>query len=133
MEGTFGLLQDVFNYELACAERYRRFVSLVMVTAGSPDGGARHVLADKIRSSDLLAEKNSHLVILMSETDGNGAQIAINRYKTQASTQPLCFSLVTFPHDTGNADDLMEAGERRLRQASEQGPGAIVGADASHS
>ncbi len=84
------------------------------------------MLADRIRSSDLLAEKNSHLVVLMSETDGSGAQIAIDRYKNRADEHDLCFSLVTFPQDSGTADDLMEVGERRLREAQERGGGTVI-------
>lgn len=129
MEGTFGLLQDVLNYELACAERYRRFVSVVMITDADTKEPVRRLLADRIRSSDLLAEKNSHLVVLMSETDGKGAQIAIDRYKTRTADHKLCFSLVTFPQDSGNAEDLMEAAERRLREAQERGGGAVIAAD----
>lgn len=126
MEGTYGLLQDVLSYELSCAERYRRFVSLVMVTGTSPDGSVRRVLGDKIRNSDLLAEKNSHLVILMSETDQNGAQIAIDRFRGFGEETQLWFSLVTYPQDSGGAETLVQAGERRLRRAKDGSPGEVV-------
>ena len=126
VEGTYGLFQDVLTYELSCAERYRRFVSLVMVKGRAADGPVRRALADRIRSSDLLAEKNSHLVILMSETDRVGAQIAIERYRQFGADSPLWFSLVTFPQDTGNADSLVRTGERRLQRASESAPGEII-------
>jgi hypothetical protein len=126
VEGTYGLLQDVLDYELSCAERYRRFVSLVMVTGTAADGSVRRVLADKIRSSDLLAEKNSHLVILMSETDRTGAQVAIDRYRKFGASSELWFSLVTFPQDSGDAETLVQAAERRLRQAISGSPGEVV-------
>ena len=127
MIGTYGLFQDVLSYELCCAERYRRFVSLVMVTGSSTDGSVRRALADKIRSSDLLAEKNSHLVILMSETDQNGAQIAIDRYRSYGSNNDLWFSVVTFPQDSGSAESLVEMAERRLQRAVVDGaPGEVV-------
>ncbi len=126
MEGTYGLLQDVLSYELSCAERYRRFVSLVMVTGAAPDGSVRRILGDKIRNSDLLAEKNSHLVILMSETDQNGAHIAIDRYKQFGKDDGLWFSLVTYPQDSGSAESLVQAGERRLNRAKSGEPGEVV-------
>jgi len=126
VEGTFGLLQDVLHYELTCAERYRRFVSIVMVSYGQGDTPVRKVIAEKVRESDLLAEKNSHLIILMSETDSAGATTAIHRYKTQTGEGDLRFSLVTFPNDSGTADSLMEAGERRLSAARADQPGAVV-------
>jgi hypothetical protein len=118
VEGTYGLFQDVLSYELSCAERYRRFVSLVMVTGPAKDGPVRRVLADKIRNSDLIAEKNSHLVILMSETDGSGAQVAINRFLQFGGENRLWFSLVTFPQDTGTAESLVRLGEQRLQRSS---------------
>jgi hypothetical protein len=126
VEGTYGLLQDVLNYELSCAERYRRFVSLVMVSGPSSEGSIRRALADKIRSSDLLAEKNSYLVILMSETDQNGAQIAIDRYRNYGANSELRFSVVTYPQDSGNAETLVQAAERRLRRAADGVPGEVV-------
>ena len=128
MEGTYGLLRDVLSYELSCAERYRRFVSLVMVTGTTTEGSARRILGDRIRNSDLLAEKNSHLVILMSETDQNGAKIAIDRYKEFGAENDLRFSLVTFPHDSGGAETLVKAGERRLERARGGSPGEVVSA-----
>jgi len=123
--GTYGLFQDVLDYELSCAERYRRFISLVMVR-GESSASVRRLLAERIRSSDLLAEKNSHLVILMSETDGIGASIAIDRYKDFCTDHPLWFSLVTFPQDSGTAAELVQAGERRLDSASKSDPGAVI-------
>jgi hypothetical protein len=124
--GTYGLFQDVLDYELVCAERYRRFVSLVMVKGSDSSQPVRRVLSERIRSSDLLAEKNANLVILMSETDSDGAAIAINRYREFCGDQPLWFSLVTFPQDTGSAAEFVKAGERRLMQAAENEPGAVV-------
>ncbi len=130
MEGTLDLLRDVLQYELACAERYRRFVSLVMAAEGSEGTQLQHVLADKVRDSDLLVEKDSLFLILMSETDRNGARNAISRYIDQdGEVHDFRFSLVTFPNDSGSAEVLMEAAERRLQKATEEGPGAIVSGD----
>ena len=130
MDGTIDLLQEVLQYELACAERYRRFVSLVMVKEGEKGVQLEHVLADKVRDSDLLAEKNSSFLILMSETDRNGARSAISRYvDLDGEVHDFRFALVTYPNDSGSAEDLMEAAERRLMKASEEGPGAIVSGD----
>jgi hypothetical protein len=126
VEGTYGLLQDVLSYELSCAERYRRFVSLVMVSGTAPDGSVRRMLGDRIRNSDLLAEKNSHLVILMSETDQTGANIAIDRYRQYTPDSDLWFSLVTFPQDSGSAESLVQSGERRLERAKRGEPGDVV-------
>jgi len=124
--GNYGLLHDVLDYELVCAERYRRYVSLVMIKSTSPDSSVRRILSDRIRSSDLLAEKNSHLVVLMSETDSDGAFVAIDRYRTFCENHPLWFSLVTFPQDAGTAEEFVTAAERRLDAAIQEEPGAVV-------
>lgn len=130
VEGTSNLLQDVFQYELACAERYRRFVSLVMVTERSNGEQLVNVLTDRVRDSDLVVEKNSTFLILMSETDQNGAKTAISRFVDRdGDVHDFRFSLVTYPNDSGNARSLLEAGERRLLKASEGQAGDIVSSD----
>jgi len=130
VDGTVDLLQEVLEYELACAERYRRFVSLVMVKEGEKGAQLEHILADKVRDSDLLAEKNSNFLILMSETDRNGARSAISRFVDRdGEVHDFRFALVTYPNDSGSAEALMEAVERRLVMADEEGPGAIVSGD----
>ncbi len=127
--GTYGLFQDVLDYELSCAERYRRFVSLVMIRGASAESPVLRILADRIRNSDLLADKESHLVVLMSETDRGGATVAIERFREFCAEHPLWFSSVTFPQDAGSAADLVQAGERRLELACQDRPGAVVAAD----
>lgn len=130
MEGTSDLLEDVLQYELACAERYRRFVSLVMVTERSNGEQLVNVLSDKVRDSDLLVEKDSTFLILMSETDRNGARTAISRFiDLDGDVHDFRFSVVTYPNDSGDAELLLEAGERRLLKASEGEPGEIVSSD----
>jgi len=124
--GTYGLFQNVLDYELVCAERHRRFVSLVMIKGATEEHPLRRVLADRLRSSDLLAEKNSNLVILMSETDSDGANVAISRYREYCEQHPLWFSLVTFPQDSGTATEFVKAAERRLDVATHEEPGAVV-------
>ncbi len=130
VEGSADLLQEVLEYELACAERYRRFVSLVMVKEGDSTTQLEQILADKVRDSDLLAEKNSNFLILMSETDRKGAQSAISRFVDRdGEVHDFRFALVTYPNDSGSAETLIQAAERRLMMAVDEGPGAIVSGD----
>lgn len=131
VDGSVRLLKDILQYELACAERYRRFVSLVMVNE-APDTKAqlKHVLADTARDSDLLVERDATFLILMSETDRKGARNAISRYiDREGDVHDFSFALVTFPNDSGTAETLMETAERRLQKATEEGPGTIVSGD----
>ncbi len=101
-----------------------------MVTEGSEAAQLRYVLADTARDSDLLVKKNSTFLILMSETDRNGARNAISRYIDQdGEVHDFRFALVTYPNDSGTAEALMEIAERRLQKATQQGPGAIVSGD----
>lgn len=127
VEAQLDLLENVLNYELACAERYRRFVSVVMVgSKSSEDKAVRHI-AERVRSSDMMAESDASVVILMSETDKTGAKIAIDRFKIPNNDgADLSFSLVTYPYDSGGVGEMMETASRRLEMASNEGPGALV-------
>lgn len=101
-----------------------------MVTERSNGEKLEHVLADKVRDSDLVVEKDSTFLILMSETDKSGAETAISRYVDRdGDVHDFRFSLVTYPNDSGTAKLLMDAAERRLLKASEGERGAVVSSD----
>ena len=118
MEEKVGFLRKFLRYELKAAERYRRFVSLVMVTSPNQNGKAPRVLSDTLRNSDIMADFDGDAIILMSETNSAGALSAIERYKSKnADAADLRFSLVTYPSDGGGAEGLIAAGCRRLQKA----------------
>ena len=117
-EEGMGFLRRVLQYELDAAERYRRFVSLVMIASSEGIDRTRQVLNGTIRSSDILAESEDTAVVLMSETDSYGALSAIERYRERGgNASDLRFSLVTYPSDGGGADSLFSTAMRRLQSA----------------
>ena len=129
MQKNIGLLREILHYELESAERYRRFVSVVMVADTRGNGNVDRILSEKVRYCDVLAAADTMAVIMMSETGSAGAQSAIERYKKDATDgADLCFSLVTFPHDGRGVDGLIDVGSRRLQKAVESTPGTVVAA-----
>ena len=122
-----GFLSKFLRYELKSAERYRRFVSLIIVTSTGRTGKVKKLLAEQLRNSDVMAELDGASVILMSETNTAGALAAIERYKARNSdNHDMRFALVTYPSDGGGADGLLAAGFRRLQKASASQAGSVV-------
>lgn len=125
MEEKIGFLRKLLRYELQSAERYRRFVSLVMVASSERAGRAKKVVKETLRDSDVMADFDGAAVILMSETTSAGALTAIERYKEREG-QELRFSLVTYPSDGGGEENLMAVAYRRLQKAVASEAGSIV-------
>lgn len=120
-------LREILDYELKCAERYRRFITLVMVTAAGNDEDVEHVLSGSVRYCDILSEIEGSAMILMSETTMLGGQSAVDRYKSDMTSEgDLRFSIATFPSDGRGADVLMAVGMRRLKKAVSRERGSVV-------
>ena len=127
---NIGLLREILHYELESAERYRRFVSIVMVSDSRGTESVDHLLSEKVRYCDVLASAETSAIIMMSETSSVGAQAAIERYKRDVhDSADFRFSLVTFPYDARGVDGLIDMGSRRLQKAVESAPGTVVAAD----
>ncbi|HIJ73497.1 MAG TPA: hypothetical protein HPP83_05280 [Candidatus Hydrogenedentes bacterium] len=125
-----GSLRKFLEYELAAAERYRRFVSIVMVGSRQGAEKARQVLKGTLRSSDVMEQIGDAAVVLMGETDSEGALCAIERYKDRCGRRhDMRFSIVTFPTDEAEPDALFSTGNRRLEQAMAGDFGAVVATD----
>jgi hypothetical protein len=120
-------LQRLLQYELRSAERYRRYVSVVMVKTGDGFDEFKHLLGDTIRDSDELDEVDDGTAILMGDTDTDGALCAISRFKQRCGDQlDMRFSIATFPADGREAEGLLEAAARRLALSVSAGTGAVV-------
>lgn len=127
MTEKIGFLQRFLGYELRSAERYRRFVSVVMVTTPDEQGDVPKLLTETLRNSDVMADFNGASVILMTETNSAGALSAIERYKTRtAREEDLRFAVVTYPSDGGGPDGLLSTAYRRLQNAVSGPPGSVV-------
>ena len=126
----FANFYELLQYELHAAERYRRFVSVVMVSSGTNPAGLPNLLGDHIRKSDVMADFDSSLAVLMGETDKNDALTAVKRYGGVFDSQlDLRFSVVTYPSDGSNPYGLVQTAYRRLGKAKSSQRGAVVSAD----
>lgn len=118
----------MLQYELYAAERYRRFVTLVLVGSDNGLKGLRDFLGSHGRASDVMAEFENSVAVLMGETDRSGALIAVDRFKDLLSNSEvdLRFSVTTFPTDGGKADGLIQRALFRLNRAKRGDRGAII-------
>ncbi len=120
-------LQRLLQYELRSAERYRRYVTVVMVKTGDTFDQLSQVLSDTIRDSDEIEAVEDGAAILMGDTDTDGALCAISRYKQRCGDQlDMRFSIATFPADGREANGLLQAASRRLSLSAAAGAGAVV-------
>ena len=125
----FTILRQLLQYELYGAQRHRRFVSMVMVTTEEGISGLRSFLGTHIRDSDVIADFDSSIAVLMGETDIQSAMIAVDRYKGFFESQlDLRFSVVTYPSDGGKAENLIKMAYRRLSKAKQGDDGTVVAA-----
>ena len=127
METEMSFLRRLLHYELRSAERYRRFVSLVIVASADGVVRMRHLIGETLRGSDEMADFDSAAAILMPETDNPGALKAVDRYRNRSNGKcDLRFGVVTYPSDSGGAEGLLATAYRRLAQAMSADNGSIV-------
>jgi hypothetical protein len=121
----------ILEYELNAAERYRRFVSLVMVSSMDEDiAHIKDLLGDNIRKSDVLSDYDSSVMLMLSETDKKDAVSAVKRYNSLFMNRlDLRFSVVTYPDDGVRADGLVETAYMRLAKAKSASFGSVVSQD----
>lgn len=121
------LLEWLLDYEIRAAARYRRFATLVMIGSGNGPVNIRELLIDSVRDSDEYFELDSSSAVLMGETDGADALVAVHRYKARCDDDvDLRFSVASYPGDGRGVGELVSAAQRRLNQARGRHRGAIV-------
>lgn len=120
-------LKRLLDYELRSAARYRRFVSLLMVTPAKQGVKLHQVLREHVRSSDEYFELDGEAAILMGETDSSEALQAANRYLQLCNGDiDLRFAVASYPSDARVASDLLSTVHRRLAVARSGAEGAII-------
>lgn len=126
----FSMFYELLQYELHAAERYRRFVSVVMVSSLDNPSGLASLLGNHVRKSDVIADFDHSLAVMMGETDKNDALSAIRRYNSLFDDQiDLRFAVVTYPADGANPYGLVQTAYRRLNKAKSASSGAVVSND----
>lgn len=130
MRTDFNFLRQLLQYELHAAQRHRRFVSLVMMTSENALSGVRDYVGAHVRDSDVIANFDHSVAVLMEETDSEGALKAVERYKCLFDSQvDLRFSVVTYPEDGGKPDHLLKTAYQRLDKARKADSGTVVNYD----
>lgn len=122
-------LEQLLDYELRCAKRYRRFVSIIVVAPVNGFMGLKGIFEDDaIRECDQFFEVDDGSAILMTETDSAGAVAALERCQVAADdNRDLRFAVVSFPFDGHTAAELLETAHRRLDRAKNMpGRGAAI-------
>ncbi len=121
-------LEWLLDYELRCAERYRRYVSVVMMAAEGQSGAQLlQLLNDQVRKSDEVFDLEYGTAILMGETDLPDSLRAIQRFRgyCEGNVELKC-AIASYPEDRGSARDMVAALYRRIQTAAKGENGTIV-------
>lgn len=117
----------VLNYAVRVSDRYERKLSLVMLSNGESGSDVVRMLTPQLRRSDELLEFRDCTAVLLSETGGDGAMTAVQRFKKHCAKEAgVRYAIATFPEDGEAAGKLFRSARRRLDAACNQEPGAIV-------
>ena len=116
------------DYELTQSARHRRFLSLVMISPKkSSEQLLTRILAGMIRHSDTYFSINGSVVVLMGETDGAGALMAVKRYQELINGAiDVRYSVTSFPDDVKETSKIINTAYRRLEAAHALDSGAVV-------
>jgi len=119
-------VERLLDYELNSSLRYRRFVSLVLLSDQLGPLKAS-LLENVIRRSDELFLLDGYAAILMSETGRVGALRAIERYKeAYLDNGDLRFVVTSYPKDGSDRETLLQTARRRLERVKASGRGGVV-------
>lgn len=148
--------QELFDGQLARAERYQRQLSLILVdidhfkfvndTYGHPVGDAvlkqvAKLLADNARVTDVAARYGGEeFAMILDETDKEGAIIIAERIRQGMMAlefhsskgnfgRTMCLGVATFPDDGKHKTQLIERADKALYQAKEGGRNRVVAHD----
>ena len=120
-------LEFLLKYEVTQSARHRRYLSLGMVSSLEDPVMLRKILDGIVRGSDPLFSVNGHVVVLMGETDKEGAMRAMKRYKGAVNgDMDVRYAISSFPDDGKTTTDLIRTGDRRLETAKTLEHGTIV-------
>ena len=131
MQTTISTFESILKYELAAAERYRRYVSLVMIHSPlTPCGVVMNIVEPTIRRSDVVASADSYVCVLLGETELNDTLRVAGRYDDTLGLQlEARFSVTTYPPDPPPAETFMKTAQSRLLRAIAEKMGHVVYAD----
>lgn len=121
-----GALERQLLHEQKLAQRYRYYVSVVMVAPAQTGVSIRGLIDDTLRECDELYVVNEGVAILMPHTTLEDATRAVERFKGFCADRiDLRFSIATYPTDDA-ALDLLNRAKTRLAEAKAGDFGKVV-------
>lgn len=123
-------LEWLLDYELQAAERYRRYLTLVMVDTDYCPSYLEKIFAATLRECDAVTSSGQSISIIMSDTRTNGALQVIERLKRECEENKRnYYSVVSYPQDGSDTDSLISKGQGRLENARGIAPGTAIYSD----
>lgn len=117
----------LLDYERRLAERYRYFLSLVMISPLKKKVDVVELLGSTMRSCDMVFSSNEEYAVLMPHTSEHEAQIAITRYNAMCNGEiDLRFSVTCYPEDISSVSDPIQIGRRRLEMAKRSRTSEVI-------
>ncbi len=127
MQITFPVFHELLQYELYASERYRRYVSVVLVRSLADHQGLNSAFDQLMRKSDIIAFYDHAIAVLMSETDQNDALCAVDRFHAVLGNQfDVRFAVATYPSDEASVEGLLATAEKRLQKAQSNHNGHVI-------
>lgn len=124
--------------EIARSERYRHFLSLILIRIEPAEKDStqnrleslrrigRQISLCLIRKSDVLAAfRQGQIVIILPETDPDGARAVMQRYLsiTPAGSEKIDYATLSYPEDASNIElvlNLLEEHSDRLNRGTDR-------------
>ncbi|MCE5228080.1 hypothetical protein LLG95_00595 [bacterium] len=120
-------LRWLLDYEIRGSERYRRFLSLLLIASNHEgDGGIERLKETFRRSDEIIALDEHRAAVLLRETNVDGTLQALQRYKSFHNVMHLRFAVVCYPTDGWNARYILNSASDRIARAMHGPAGAVV-------
>jgi GGDEF domain-containing protein len=116
--------------EILRSERYRHFLSLILVHVDLKDSSSTQQVTHALRQmgmelvsgltrrTDIVAlYRKRQMIVMLPETDVRGAKLLVHRYETMfpSNGRQLSYSVLSYPHDASNIELVLT----RLQDMSE--------------
>jgi len=103
----------LLDYELRCAHRYGRYLSVICLDAARRRQLCQ-LLAESLRASDEIVESSANVTIVMCDTDATSALAAMRRCSELCSTPGSRFGVASYPQDGRDPATLLAVARRRM-------------------
>ena len=146
---TPSVFSILLHHEITRTERYPSPISLSILSVCLPSQLTDEmseaidilffkIFKTKLRQTDIISKYNENYLVLLTNTDLTGAQIAIQRVLEYLNTKivtkrnevvnlGVCSSLASHPIGSNStAEDLLEKASQAHQAARSSGPGSIV-------